>query len=59
MKFLRNYGGIILIFIGVLTLVALYVFHITSINALLLVPLFFIITGVVLYVYGLKKQSLY
>ena len=59
MKFLKNYGGICLIFIGVLMLVVLHLLHFTFVNALLYIPLLCIVGGVVYHVYRLKKQSKY
>jgi Ca2+/Na+ antiporter len=59
MKFLKNYGGIVLIFMGVLMLTVLHLVHFTFINALLIVPLLMIIAGVVFHVYRQKRQSAY
>lgn len=59
MKFLKNYGGIVLIFMGVLMLAVLHLVHFTFINALLIVPLLMIIAGVVFHVYRQKRQSAY
>ena len=51
--------GIGLIFIGVALLAVQFLFHFTMINLLLLAPLFLIIAGVSLYVYGMKRESRY
>ncbi|MBQ9668456.1 MAG: hypothetical protein IJV45_06935 [Prevotella sp.] len=59
MKFLRKYGGLALIIIGVLLLTGLHLAHFTVVNALLLIPLGLILTGVVLHVWMMKRDSRY
>ena len=49
--------GIGLIFLGVLLLAAEYVFNFTMVNVLLIVPLLFIILGIVAFVWGQKRES--
>ena len=51
--------GIGLILLGVVLLAAEYVFNFTMVNILLIVPLLFIISGIVSYVYGQKRESRY
>ena len=51
--------GIGLILLGILLLTAEYVFNFTMVNTLLIVPLLFIISGIVSYVYGQKRESRY
>ena len=51
--------GIGLILLGILLLTAEYVFNFTMVNILLIVPLLFIILGIVAYVYGQKRESRY
>ncbi|MBR4898889.1 MAG: hypothetical protein IKZ48_08905 [Prevotella sp.] len=48
-----------LISAGVLMLAVLHLVHYTFINALLIIPLMFIIGGIIWHVYCLKKQSPY
>ena len=45
--------------LGVVLLAAEYVFNFTMVNILLIVPLLFIISGLVSYVYGQKRESRY
>jgi len=54
-----KYAGLFLIIMGVLALLVLQLVHFTMINALLLPPFIIIIIGVLLYVWGLKRESLY
>ena len=54
-----KYAGFCLIILGVLALVALFLVHFTIVNTLTAAPLFFIIIGVVLYVWGQKRESQY
>ena len=51
--------GIGLILLGTLLLTAEYFFNFTMVNILLIVPLLFIILGIVSYVYGQKRESRY
>jgi hypothetical protein len=59
MNFLKNYGGIVLIFLGAAMLVVLCLIHFTMVNALLLLPLLLIVAGIVWHVLRLKRQSNY
>jgi len=59
MKFLQKYIGIALIVVGSLMLILLQVCHFTFVNALLLLPLGFIIAGVVIHVWMIKRESRY
>jgi len=51
--------GILLVAVGVLALFALVFFHMAVVNTLLHAAFFIIIIGVVLYVWGMKRQSKY
>ena len=48
-----------LILLGVLFLAAQHFLHFTFVNALLLVPLFLIVAGIVIFVWGQKRESKY
>ena len=56
MKTLKDYIGIILISIGVLTLAALHLTGVTFINWLLILPLLLIVAGTVLHVWRQKRR---
>jgi len=59
MKFFKKYLGIGLIFAGILLLVLLYLMHLTFLNTLLYIPLTFIILGLFVHIWQLKRQSQY
>jgi hypothetical protein len=54
-----KYAGFCLVIVGVLMLAVLFFMRITMINALLLIPLLMIITGVLLNVWGIKRETQY
>ena len=51
--------GLGLVFLGVALLAALYFFHFTFVNVLLLSCLGVVLAGVVVYVWGQKRESPY
>jgi len=51
--------GLGLIFLGVALLAALYCLHLTVVNAILLSCFCIILIGVVVYVWGQKRESRY
>jgi hypothetical protein len=51
--------GVFLIILGILALAVLYLLHFTMVNSLLLCPLLIIVTGVMVYVWGIKREGLY
>ncbi len=55
----RKYIGIGLILVGVMALAVQHFLHFTVVNALLTIPLCLIIAGIVVYVWGLKRDSRY
>ena len=59
MKFLRKYGGIALMLLGVAVLAALHLTGFTIVNQLLLVPLVLILAGLILSVWSVKRESRY
>lgn len=56
---LPAYLGLGIMAIGVMLLVVLHFMHITFINILLILPLCLILGGLVLYVWGAKRESRY
>ena len=59
MNFLRKNLGLGLILLGVVLLLVLHLLHLTFVNTLLLVPLIFILAGIVFHVWMMKRDSLY
>ena len=59
MKKIGKYIGIAFMMLGTAMLVLLHIFHFTFINMLLIVPLLLILTGLVLHVRAIKKESAY
>ena len=59
MKFLKKYGGLLLMSLGVLMLIGLHLTHLTTVNALLLLSVFLIIAGIVLQLWTTKRESRY
>jgi len=59
MKKLIKPVGLGLMVVGVGALVALHVVQLTFVNVLLLVPLALVLTGFVLIVWGMKRESRY
>ena len=59
MKWLNKHLGMGLIIVGVALLVALHLLHLTFVSQLLLIPLLFILTGILLHVRAIKKESRY
>ncbi|MBP5337925.1 MAG: hypothetical protein J6Z14_01270 [Prevotella sp.] len=55
----RKYIGISLMLVGVLLLVVQHLLHFTMVNELLTIPLCLIVIGIVVYVWGLKRDSRY
>lgn len=56
---LPSYLGLGIMAVGVILLVVLHLVNITFINLLLILPLCFILGGLILYVWGAKRESRY
>jgi hypothetical protein len=52
-------AGISLIIIGIVALIALYITHFTMVNAVTVTPFCVLLTGVCLYVWGVKREIKY
>ena len=59
MKLLVKYGGLGLIFLGVLLFATLQLLHFTFVNAVTSIPLVIVIVGVSLHVWSMKRESRY
>ena len=59
MKLLVKYGGLGLIFLGVLLFAMLQLLHFTFVNVITFIPLVIIIVGVSLHVWNKKRESRY
>lgn len=59
MKSLIKYTGLALVILGVAILVALFHYGLTFVNKLMAIPFFFILSGIVIFVWRLKKESRY
>lgn len=59
MKWLNKHLGMGLMVTGVALLVALHLLHLTFVSQLLLLPLLFILVGILLHVRAMKKESKY
>ena len=59
MKLLVKYGGLGLIFLGVLLFAMLQLLHFTFVNVITFIPLVIIIVGVSLHVWSKKRESRY
>ena len=59
MNFVRKNIGLGLILLGSIMLAAQHLARFTMVNALLVVPLIFIVAGLVIHVWGMKRDSNY
>jgi len=57
--YIMKHVGFCLIVLGSVVLILLQLLHFTSINILLTAPLIFILMGIVLHVWGIKRESHY
>ena len=59
MKWRKKHTGLLLMFLAVAAFTTLYVMHLTIVNRLLLIPLLLLVAGLLLYVWGTKRESPY
>ncbi len=59
MEWLNKHLGMGLMVTGVALLAALHLLHLTFVSQLLLLPLLFILAGILLHVRAMKKESKY
>ena len=59
MKHFLKVLALILMAIGTVSLVVLHLYHLTFINILLVLPLCFILVGLLLYIVSVKLESRY
>ena len=59
MKTVFRYAGLALMLLGTACLVALHIVQLTFVNRLTVIPLALIVTGLVLHVWAMKRESKY
>lgn len=59
MKWRKKHTGLLLMFLSILTFAVLYATHLTVVNRLLVIPLILLLGGLLLYIWGKKRESPY